>query len=39
LQTVIVDPNRSLPRVLYQSKLRPGASTAPPASNGTRPSF
>jgi DNA-binding LacI/PurR family transcriptional regulator len=28
LQTVIADPNRSLPRVLYQAKLRPGASTA-----------
>jgi DNA-binding LacI/PurR family transcriptional regulator len=39
LQTVIVDPDRLLPRVLYQSKLRPGASTAPPASNGTQPSF
>jgi DNA-binding LacI/PurR family transcriptional regulator len=28
LQTVIADPSRSLPRVLYQAKLRPGASTA-----------
>jgi DNA-binding LacI/PurR family transcriptional regulator len=31
LQTVIATPARSLPRVLYQPKLRRGASTAPPA--------
>jgi DNA-binding LacI/PurR family transcriptional regulator len=29
LQTVIANPRRSLPRVLYQAKLRLGASTAP----------
>ena len=28
LRAVIADPRRSLPRVLYQAKLRPGASTA-----------
>jgi DNA-binding LacI/PurR family transcriptional regulator len=31
LQTVISEPHRSLPRVLFQPRLRPGGSTGPPA--------
>jgi DNA-binding LacI/PurR family transcriptional regulator len=31
LQTVIAEPGRSLARVLFQPRLRPGRSTAPPA--------
>ncbi|HZB24196.1 MAG TPA: LacI family DNA-binding transcriptional regulator [Gaiellaceae bacterium] len=34
LLTVIDDPRRSLPRVLFQPKLRRGRSTAVPAANG-----
>ena len=30
LQTVIAEPGRSVPRVLYQPRLRRGGSTAPP---------
>jgi DNA-binding LacI/PurR family transcriptional regulator len=37
LSTVIAEPERSLPRVLFQPKLRPGGSTAPPQRNGSRP--